>query len=159
MRRCVFSPFSDSIPNRSIWPSILSFRSLAIPSSAGPTASISERRLNPMLSKQPARIIFSIARRLSSFPDMRRRKSSKSRKAPPAVLSAASSATAPRPTPLIAASPKRILLPATVKSASDSLTSGGSREMPISRHSAIYTATLELTSSTEVRRAAIYCCG
>ena len=44
----------------------------------------------------------------------------------------------------------------TVKSASDSLMSGGSRLMCHSLHSAIYSATLSLESSTEVSRAAMY---
>ena len=44
----------------------------------------------------------------------------------------------------------------TVKFAPDSFTSGGSRRMPISLHSAIYSATLPLFSSTLVSSAAIY---
>ena len=62
----------------------------------------------------------------------------------------------PQPTPFTAARPKRIFSPVTVKLAPDSLISGGSREMPHSLHSAMYSATFSLESSTEVRRAAIY---
>ena len=46
--------------------------------------------------------------------------------------------------------------PETVKLASDSLTSGGSRRMPSSLHSAIYSATFALFSSTLVKSAAMY---
>ncbi len=44
----------------------------------------------------------------------------------------------------------------TVKSGPDSFTSGGSRGIPISRHSPIYSATFPETSSTLVSSAAIY---
>ena len=60
------------------------------------------------------------------------------------------------PTPFSAARPKRMFFPDTVKAVSDSLMSGGSRAMPLSRHSAMYSATLSWESSTEVSRAAIY---
>ena len=64
-----------------------------------------------------------------------------------------------RPTPFRAARPKRMPPSETVKSASDSLMSGGSRLMCHSLHSAIYSATLSLESSTEVSRAAMYSLG
>ena len=61
-----------------------------------------------------------------------------------------------RPTPFKATSPKRMPPSDTVKSASDSLMSGGRRGMLISRHSPMYSATFSLESSTEVSRAAMY---
>ena len=62
----------------------------------------------------------------------------------------------PSPTPFRAARPKRMFSPDTVKAVPDSLMSGGSRAMPLSLHSAIYSATLSWESSTEVSRAAMY---
>ena len=44
----------------------------------------------------------------------------------------------------------------TVKLSREQLISGGSKAMPMSRHSLIYSDTLSVLSSTEVRRAAMY---
>ena len=52
-----------------------------------------------------------------------------------------------------------MLPPATVKSASDSFTSGGSRSMPMALHSAMYSATFPALSSTLVSSAAMYSLG
>ena len=93
------------------------------------------------------------------MPDMRLQKSSKLVNSPFSCRSATSSSIAPQPMPLMATRPKRMFSPATVKFASDSFTSGGSSFMPSSRHSAIYSATFVLLSSTDVSSAAIYCCG
>ena len=62
-------------------------------------------------------------------------------------------------TPFRATRPKRMPSSTTVKSAPDWFTSGGSRGMPMSLHSAMYSATFSVESSTEVSRAAIYSLG
>ena len=112
-----------------------------------------------MLSNAPARMRFSTARRLRSRPAMRRQKSSRLRKGPSSARRAISSFIKPRPMLFIATRPKRMFFPTTEKSAADSFTSGGSSFMPMSRHSAMYSAILRLLSSTEDSSAAMYCCG
>ena len=149
----------SSAPKRSSWPEILSRWAWLMLSMTGPAICMRALRLQPILSKAPALIKFSIARRFSSRPDIRRQKSSKSEKGPFFSRSATRLLMAPQPMPFMATRPKRRFSPATVKSASDSFTSGGSSFMPSSRHSAMYSATLVLLSKTEVSRAAMYCRG
>ena len=62
----------------------------------------------------------------------------------------------PRPMFLMATRPKRMPSSSTVKLSKDLFTSGGSRRIPHSLHSLIYSATLSELSSTEVSSAAIY---
>ena len=90
---------------------------------------------------------------------MRRQNSSNAVNGPPISRSRMSAWMSPRPTPLIATRPKRRSPFSTVKSASDALMSGGSRRMPSSRHSAMYSVTFGVLSSTEVSSAAMYSCG
>ena len=90
---------------------------------------------------------------------MREQKSLNERKGPPLCRSFSKAATKLRPTFFTAARPKRMVLSQTVKSAPDWLMSGVRMVMPISRHSRMYSDTLALSPSTEVRRAAIYSVG
>jgi hypothetical protein len=62
--------------------------------------------------------------------------------------------TAPSPTFLIAARPKRTCPSTTVKYFADWFTSGGSTSMPISRHSPMYWTILSVFARSEVRSAA-----
>ena len=91
--------------------------------------------------------------------NIRSQKSIKSVKGPFFERSSSMPLITLRPTPFRATRPKRIPPSDTAKSASDSLISGGSRAMFHSLHSAMYSATLSLESSTEVSRAAIYSLG
>ena len=122
----------------------------------GPEAVSSARRLKPSESNAPALMSDSTARRFRSRGTIRRQNSSSVRNGPPLSRSALSSSMKPQPMPLMATRPKRMFSPETVKSASDSFTSGGRSLMPMSRHSAIYSATFVLLSSTLVSSAAIY---
>ena len=112
-----------------------------------------------MLSKAPERIRLSSTRLFRSRPSIRSQKSENEANGPPAARSSSTFWAKPRPTPLSAARPKRMSGPETVKSAPDPFTSGGSRRMPIARHSAMYSATLSCTSRTEVSSAAMYARG
>ena len=114
------------------------------------------RRFSPRLSIAPDLIRLSTARRLSSLPLMRRQNSSRPWKGPFCSRSVTSRAMNLAPMFLMAVRPKRMLAPATVKSAPDSFTSGGSTLMPSSRHSPMYSATLVEESSTLVSRADMY---
>ena len=109
-----------------------------------------------MASKAPARMRLSTTRLFRSSPCRRWQKSGKERKGPSAWRWASTALVKPRPTPFRAARPKRMSWPATVKSGPDWLMSGGSRRMPMERHSAMYSAIYPWESSTEVRRAAMY---
>ena len=100
-----FSPLPSKSPKRSSWPEMLSRADWATLSSTAPDTAISERRVWPIESKAPALMRFSMARRLSSLPFMRRQKSSKSVKGPFAARSATSESIAPQPMPLMATSP------------------------------------------------------
>jgi hypothetical protein len=64
--------------------------------------------------------------------------------------------TAPSPTPFTAARPKRMRSPATAKSVSDSLTSGGMTVMPVFFASSIYSTSLSVLSLTDVMSAVRY---
>ena len=66
---------------------------------------------------------------------------------------------APSPTPLTAPSPKRILSPTTVKYQPLSLMSGGSRPIPMLRHSAVYLAIASVELSSELSIAAMKATG
>ena len=143
-------------PNRLSCPSTLLRLSCWMPSIMTPATRSSALRLKPMLSNAPARMRFSTARRLSSLPAMRRQKSSRLRNGPSSSRREISSFMKPRPMLFIATRPKRISFPLTEKSANDSLTSGGRSLMPISRHSAMYSAILVLLSSTDESSAAMY---
>ena len=101
----------------------------------------------------------STARRFSSRPVILRQNSSRSLNGPFRDRSFISCWINFSPMFFMATSPKRMFPPTTVNLASDSFTSGGSTFMPISRHSAIYSATLFDESSTLVRSAAIYSLG
>ena len=143
-------------PNRSNCPSMVSFEVRERLSRSTGTICRMARRLQPMLSKAPARIRFSSVRRFISEEYIREQKSSKEENRPFVFRSETSELITFRPIPLIATSPKRMFSPETVKSGPDSLTSGGRRAIPIALHSAIYSAIFTLLSSTLVRRAAMY---
>ena len=112
-----------------------------------------------MRSKAPDLIRLSTTLRFRSWSNIRSQKSIKSVKGPPLLRSVSRPLMKLRPTPFNATRPKRIPSPTTVKSAWDSFTSGGSRAMPMVRHSAMYSATFSVESSTEVSSAAIYSLG
>ena len=84
---------------------------------------------------------FSTARRFRSLPLMRRQKSSRLLNSPSSLRFATTSFMKPLPMFFIATRPKRIFSPSTVKSASERFRSGGSRAMPMLRHSEMYSAT------------------
>ena len=100
-----------------------------------------------------------MALRFMSWSKSRLQKSMKSAKGPSFSRSASRLTMKFRPTPFSATKPNRIPSATTVKSAPDWFTSGGSSWMPMSRHSAMYSATFSVESSTEVSRAAIYSLG
>ena len=102
---------------------------------------------------------FSRARRFKSLSNIRWQKDWKFSKSPPSCRSATILSMSPRPMPFTAARPNRMPSSTTVKSGPDSLMSGGSRRMPISLHSAMYSATLPLESKMLVSRAAMYSLG
>ena len=130
-----------------------------MPSSTCPKTSISWERRQPIRSKEPDLIRLSSTRRFRSRSNIRSQKSIKSVKGPSLLRSSSRPLITFRPTPFRATRPKRIPPSETVKSAWDSFTSGGSSSMPHSLHSAMYSATFSLESSTEVSRAAIYSLG
>ena len=148
---------ASALPNRSNCPSIFFLPDALTLSKTRSRTCSSARRFAPSESKAPARIRLSMARRFRSCPYILRQKSSNEEKLPFLARSDSTACTNPRPTFLTAAIPKRRLpCSATVKSASDSFTSGGNSAIPISRHSAMYSATLVLSCNTLVKRAAIY---
>ena len=112
-------------------------------------------RFRLMLSSAPALTSASSTLRLLSRRSISVQNSSRWRKRSTRPRASRIDFTAPRPTPLMAESPKRMRsAPTTAKLTSDSLTSGGSTSMPISRHSAMYRTTLSVLSRSDVRSAA-----
>ena len=71
---------------------------------------------------------FSSAAFGTSRPSIRSQKSNRSLNGPPSLRARTISSAAPRPSPLIAVRPMRMLLPTTVKSGPLALTSGGSTD-------------------------------
>ena len=95
-------------------------------------------RYAPKLSKAPARMRFSSARLLMSHPYSRSQKSWRPVKGPLSSRSRTILWIKPRPMFLMATRPKRMPPSSTVKQSCERFTSGGSRGIPMSRHSEIY---------------------
>ena len=121
--------------NRESCPAACCFLVAWAASTIGSKAASSPRRVWPRSENAPALIRFSRVFLLRTLPSTLSQKSRKSVNLPFSVRARAISATMPSPTPRTADSPKRMSSPTGVKSDSDSLTSGGSTEMPMRRHS------------------------
>ena len=97
----------------------------------------------------------SITRRLTRRRSTRAQKSSSVVKAPSAARVLRMDSIAASPTFLIAASPKRMVSPATLKRTWETLTSGGCTRSPIARHSSMYFTILSVSPISDVSRAAM----
>ena len=116
----------------------------------------SEARRGSSESNDPLLMKLSTTRRLTARRSTRSQKSKSAVKRPPCRLAVSTASTAPSPTFLIAASPKRMPESSiTVKNMSESFTSGGRTRMPRSRHSPMYCTILSVLARSEVRRAAM----
>src|SRR5262249_42923211 len=91
----------------------------------------------PKRSKAPALMSFSTAALGTTRPSTRSQKSKRSLNDPPSRRARTISSAAPRPRPLIAVRPTRMLPPTTVNSGPLALISGGSTAMPRRRASAM----------------------
>ena len=110
-----------------------SFRAAALLLSTSGTTARSWLRWRPKQSRAPERT--KASRRRAFTPQTRLQKSSRLRKGPSWARASRMVCTIPSPTPLMAASPKRISFPLTEKDLPQTFTSGGRIRMPISRHS------------------------
>ena len=101
----------------------------------------------------------STTRRLTARRSTRSQKSKSERKGPSLARAARMASTAPSPTFLMAASPKRMWPTSwpgtTVKCIVDWFASGGSTSIPIARHSPMYWTILSVFARSEVSRAAM----
>jgi len=146
----------EDMPKKSSCPSTFCRRLAPMESRSLSWTAISWLRLAPKPSKAPARIRFSTARLLMSLSYIRSQKSWKPVKSPPRSRSRTTAWIKPRPMFLMATRPKRMPSGSTVKLSRDRFTSGGSRAMPMSRHSLMYSDTFSAESSTDVSSAAMY---
>ncbi len=125
-----------SPPKRSNWPSASLRLMLTTLSIIGSNWAVRPLRVWPRESKAPALMRDSTVRLLQTTASTLSRKSGNEAYFPLALRVRIIDSTTGPPTLRIAVSPNRtVSLPCGVKSASDSLTSGGSTWMPILRHS------------------------
>ena len=97
-------------PNRSTWPTLMAREFCSPRSMARSSSAVSVARFGPIRSRLPERISASNTRRFTRCKSMRRHKSGRLSNGPLAVRSSMMASTAEAPTPLMAPSPKRMLM-------------------------------------------------